>query len=429
MSTNVSGVILYAKSEQIHPNPMFVISEALNLSLHTPNTCHSAMSDCSSPLRQSTSELDFDPSTWNDRAHAIQLASSPDRMSHARSYSPMSSSPLRSSPGCLRFSSSPPNATESLFSLNHCTNSSIKRGRPKLDELNELKLSGSNSTSSIKCDICSRVFPREKSLQAHLRTHTGERPYKCTFAGCTKAFAQSGQLRTHQRLHTGEKPFICCAPNCTSTFTHPNRKCSIHPKFGVRRVVPVMVKKTEKCAPNKETTPVILQTPPCSTKKPFQSLTSLVNNSPVKRSVIQMSTPVGTANKSATVAPTFARKSVIMNNHQAVRHSTLTSRKLDIEFQATKTVPNDKENMDSSSAKPAIVHADKTSASGEKMFKVEGDESPRDRVDLLGAIALMEFAGVKNLTPVKRQLQNESFHSGPPDGNSAALKVLKRLKM
>jgi hypothetical protein len=37
----------------------------------------------------------------------------------------------------------------------------------------------------IFCTIC-RVFPREKSLQAHLRTHTGERPYTCDYPACSR---------------------------------------------------------------------------------------------------------------------------------------------------------------------------------------------------------------------------------------------------
>ena len=49
----------------------------------------------------------------------------------------------------------------------------LRRGRPRADVVNSLIFKGTMSGSSIRCEVCSRVFPREKSLQAHMRTHTG----------------------------------------------------------------------------------------------------------------------------------------------------------------------------------------------------------------------------------------------------------------
>ncbi len=40
-----------------------------------------------------------------------------------------------------------------------------KRGRPRADLINHLIVEGSSSPSEIKCKVCNRVFPREKSLQ------------------------------------------------------------------------------------------------------------------------------------------------------------------------------------------------------------------------------------------------------------------------
>uniref|UniRef100_A0A182MFX1 C2H2-type domain-containing protein n=1 Tax=Anopheles culicifacies TaxID=139723 RepID=A0A182MFX1_9DIPT len=110
-----------------------------------------------------------------------------------------------------------------------------KRGRPRSEALTTLMVEGSISPSAIKCKFCNRVFPREKSLQAHLRTHTGERPYPCDYPGCNRAFTQSGQLKTHQRLHTGERPFICSVANCQKRFTHANRHCPDHPHDTLKR--------------------------------------------------------------------------------------------------------------------------------------------------------------------------------------------------
>lgn len=50
-----------------------------------------------------------------------------------------------------------------------------RRGRPRAEVLPILSMEGDQhpENSDIKCKICKRIFPREKSLHAHLRTHTG----------------------------------------------------------------------------------------------------------------------------------------------------------------------------------------------------------------------------------------------------------------
>ncbi|CAK1553194.1 unnamed protein product [Leptosia nina] len=47
------------------------------------------------------------------------------------------------------------------------------------------------------CDVCGRGFHTNRTLINHTRTHTGERPYKCSF--CPAAFAQSYARKTHER--------------------------------------------------------------------------------------------------------------------------------------------------------------------------------------------------------------------------------------
>ncbi|XP_013858110.1 zinc finger protein 367 [Austrofundulus limnaeus] len=158
------------------------------------------------------------PWKWGENAHNVSL--SPGSASGA-------ASPTRTQTAAEADTASSPDQKDG-----------IRRGRPRADTVRELINEGETSSSRIRCNICNRVFPREKSLQAHKRTHTGERPYLCDYPNCGKAFVQSGQLKTHQRLHTGEKPFVCSEKGCGSRFTHANRHCPKHPFSRLKREEP-----------------------------------------------------------------------------------------------------------------------------------------------------------------------------------------------
>lgn len=75
-----------------------------------------------------------------------------------------------------------------------------------IDEMALRKIKGFESDgrndpfSKHQCRYCDKIFGSDSALQIHIRSHTGERPFRCNM--CSSSFTTKGNLKVHYQRHT-----------------------------------------------------------------------------------------------------------------------------------------------------------------------------------------------------------------------------------
>lgn len=96
---------------------------------------------------------------------------------------------------------------------------------------------------AFRCPVedCGKLYAKASHVRAHLRRHSGEKPYKCTWTGCTWRFARSDELARHRRSHSGDKPYRCSeCGKCFARSDHLAKHGRVHARRRAAAAVTVV---------------------------------------------------------------------------------------------------------------------------------------------------------------------------------------------
>ena len=67
-------------------------------------------------------------------------------------------------------------------------------------------LSGNRENKTFRCEVCGKIFTREKTMAEHINSiHEGKKPFKCDI--CDHSFSRKDKMKLHvTSVHIGIQP-------------------------------------------------------------------------------------------------------------------------------------------------------------------------------------------------------------------------------